>query len=209
MKMQIINIEQGTQEWFQERMGIITASSMQKVLTNGKGTNESLTRRSYMNQLLGEIMSGEPVEGFSNVYTERGHMLEPEARNLYEIQTGFNVIETGFIKSNFNGYSLGYSPDGLINDDGLLEIKTKTAALQIETLRRKEVPTEYIAQIQTGLLVTGRKWLDYVSFCPCLPLFVKRLYPDKSYQENILEKCNEFYKELKLILIQLNETENV
>lgn len=201
--MQQIDIEQGTQEWFHERMGIVTASAMHKVLTNGRGSNESLTRRGYMNQIIGEIMSGEPVEGFSNAYTNRGHLLEPEARELYEVQTGNEVIETGFITAEFFDYKIGYSPDGLIGDNGLIEIKTKTAALQIDTLRRKEVPAEYMAQIQTGLLVTGREWLDYVSFCPCLPLFIKRVFPDKEYTTNILDKCTDFYSELQTVLSEL------
>ena len=195
--MQQIDIPQGTQEWLQQRLGIITASNMHKVLTGGKGK----TRRSYMNQLIGEIMSGEPAESFSNAYIERGHALEPEARTLYEIESGNTVVETGFISTGFKEWRIGYSPDGLVGDDGLIEIKTKTAALQVEVLRNQVVPAEHIAQIQTGLFVTGRKWLDFISFCPMLPIFIKRVFTEEEYiRKKIMVESLVFYQEMYAVM---------
>ena len=190
--MQIINVKQGTKEWFQARAGIPTASSFKLVMAKGQGK----TRKTYMLKLAGEILTGEPQEQFTNVHTERGNELEPEVLELYQIQTDNDVEECGFIKTA----SAGYSPDGLIGDDGLIEIKTRLPHLQIELLLADKVPSEHIAQIQGGLWVSGRDWCDFVSYCPGLPMFIKRVYRDEDKISDISTAIDKFNAELNVIV---------
>jgi hypothetical protein len=126
MTCEIIECEQNSPEWLRARMGIPTASAFSDVLAKGEGK----TRRTYMLKLAGELITGEPMESFSNAHTERGHLLEEEARDLYTLQTGADIARVGFIR---NGRA-GCSPDSLIGEEGGLEIKTKLPHLLIETI---------------------------------------------------------------------------
>src|SRR3569833_1490525 len=126
MTPEIITCEQNSPEWLRARMGIPTASAFGDVLAKGEGK----TRRTYMLKLAGEIITGEPMESFSNAHTERGHALEEEARDLYIFQTGAELERVGIIR---NGRA-GCSPDSLIGEDGGLEIKTTLPHLLIETI---------------------------------------------------------------------------
>jgi len=190
--METLNVEQGTEEWFQARAGIPTASSFKLVLAKGQGK----TRKTYMLKLAGEILTGEIQEQFSNTHTERGNELEPEALELYELQTGNKVEKCGFIKA----FGAGYSPDGLVGDDGLVEIKTKLPHLQIELLLNGGVPSEHLAQIQGGLWVSGREWCDFVSYYPGLPLFIVRVSRDERKVAEIKGSVEAFNLELREIV---------
>lgn len=143
--MQIINCEQNSPEWLQARAGIATASQFATILASGKTAGSpSVGRRTYMLKLAGEIITGEPMESFSNEHTERGHAMEDQARDLYAFQTGYQLDRVGFIR---NGRA-GASPDSLIGDDGGAEIKTKLPHLLIDVLLKGEVPPEHKAQIK-------------------------------------------------------------
>ena len=190
--MEIINVKQGTDEWFRARAGIPTASSFKLVMAKGQGK----TRKTYMLKLAGEIVTGEPQEQFTNAHTERGNELEPEVLELYQMQTGNDVKECGFIKTA----SAGYSPDGLIDNDGLIEIKTRLPHLQIELLLADKVPSEHIAQIQGGLWVSGRDWCDFVSYSQGLPMFVKRVHRDEEKIKEISAAIDKFNAELNQIV---------
>lgn len=190
--MKIINCEQGTQEWFEARAGIPTASMFSAMMAGGQGK----TRRSYMLKLAGEKMTGEIAESFSNAHTERGHKMEPEARELYCLQTGYDVSDVGFIRA---AYDAGASPDSLVNDDGLLEIKSKLPHLQLEVLLSGKVPASHVKQIQGQILIAEREWCDFVSYWPGLPLFVKRVYRDD-------EMCSTIRSEIDRFNNDLNET---
>ena len=190
--MEIINVEQGTPEWFQARAGIPTASNFKLVMAKGQGK----TRKTYMLKLAGEILTGEVQEQFSNQHTERGNELEPEALELYELQTGNKVEKCGFIKA----FGAGYSPDGMVGDEGLIEIKTKLSHLQIELLLKDTVPSEHVAQIQGGLWVSGREWCDFVSYCPGLPLFIARVRRDEKKIAEIEGSVEAFNLELNEIV---------
>lgn len=192
--MQILNCEQGTEEWFQARAGIPTASMFATMMAGGKGA----TRTKYLYEKAGEIITGEPAEGFAgNKHTERGHEQEPVARELYELQTGLKVEECGFMRADYNA---GYSPDGIVGDDGLIEIKSKLPHLQIEILLKGEVPTTYAKQTQGGLLISERDWLDFVIFSPGLPLFVKRCYRDETLIKEIRSEIDRFNNDLNEIV---------
>ncbi|MFZ3194133.1 MAG: lambda exonuclease family protein [Moraxellaceae bacterium] len=187
------NLQQGTPEWYAARSGIVTCSELQCLLVKGKDASgfgaEALT---YMFKIIGERMTGAPVESFNNQHMERGHALEPVARELYEMATGNTAIECGFMTN----HGIGYSPDLLVCDDGLGEIKTKLPHIQAKVLYCNAVPDEHMAQIQGGLWVSEREWLDFISFCSGMPLFVKRVYRDETMIKTIGERVTAFYAEL-------------
>jgi len=145
------------------------------VVANGDAA-ESLRKK-----LIAERLTGFVEPSLMSRAMERGVLDEPYARAEYAKQTGVKVEEVGFIVSDDLGFKLGYSPDGLVGDDGLLEIKSRTQQRQLEVFLTDTVPAENYAQLQTGLLVTGRAWIDYCSYCGGMPLYVKRVYPDPEW----------------------------
>jgi len=201
--MEIFNCEQGSDEWKRCRSAIITASSMSKVLSSGK---EALVRKKYMYELIGEIITGEPAEMYSNKHMERGHEMEPVARQLYADYTGVEAVQVGFIRNKFEDIILGYSPDSLISHNGLMEAKSRLPHIQAELLDKGEIPSTVKAQLQTGLLVSERGWIDYVSYWPGMPLFVKRQYRDEKYIENIIAESKRFYDEMNEKINRIQRT---
>lgn len=201
MSLQIINCEQGTEEWRQARAGIPTASMFSAVMASGRGGGESKTRAKYMRQLAGEIITGQPMEGFSNVHTERGHVMEPEARELYAFANGVEPEQVGFIR---NGQK-GCSPDSLIGSDGLLEIKTKLPDLLIEVLERDEFPPEHKAQCQGALWVAEREWIDITVYWPAMPVFIKRAYRDEKYITDMADAVDRFNDELAALVERIRK----
>lgn len=193
--LEIIDCEQNSPEWNEARVCIITASSFKDVLAKGEGK----TRKAYMYKLAAERIRGVAGDSFSNVYTERGHEFEPAALELYIEHTGFETIKCGFLR---NG-NIGCSPDALVGEDGGLEIKTRNGNLQIELLLSDEVPSTHIAQIQGSMLVSGRKWWDFASYCPGLPLFIKRVYRDEGYILNLQMELARFEDELQKLIQQI------
>lgn len=173
------DIEQGTDEWLALRRGVITASTIGKLLTpTGKAAKNDSSRTQLL-QLLAERITGESEASFYNDDMARGHLLEPLARDLYAGSYA-PVQECGFVTADFDGTTIGYSPDGLVGDDGLIEIKAPRPKGHLRSLLSGEVPAEYMAQLMTGLAVTGRRWIDYISYAPGLPLFVQRCEPDQT-----------------------------
>jgi putative phage-type endonuclease len=170
------DIEQGTDEWHALRRGVITASAISKLLTATFKPAANDTSRALLYQLLAERILGESDQSFYNDDMARGHLLEPHARDLYATHRA-PVVECGFITLTTSAGTLGYSPDGLVNDDGLIEIKCPRPKTHLRSLLTGEVPAEYVPQTQTGLAVTGRRWCDYISYAPGLPLFVQRCHP--------------------------------
>jgi len=200
MPVEIIDCEQNSEEWLRARMGIPTASEFATVMAKGKGSSPSKTRRTYMLKLLGERMTGEPAENFSNRHTDRGHEMEPEARDAYAFMTDNDPTQVGFMR---NGEK-GASPDSLVGDSGLLEIKTKLPHLQLGVLDCGEVPAEHIPQTQGQIWVAEREWCDFASYWPGLPLFVKRVYRDEVYIKKLdaaivqfLDEMNELHERIR------------
>lgn len=191
--MQIIkDLEQGSAEWLSIRMGIVTMSNMSALLVNGKGeAGFGAEAFSYMNTLIGERITQEIADPFTgNRHTERGHELEPKARALYEMQTDLSCEQVAIILN----HGCGYSPDSLVGDDGLNEIKTKLPKYQVELILSGEVPKEHLAQCQGGLWVSGREWIDFISYWPGMPLFVKRLHRDEVMIRKMAERVKTFYE---------------
>jgi putative phage-type endonuclease len=172
-------IEQGTDKWHALRRGVITASTIGVFATaTGKPANND-TSRTAIYKLLAERITGESEPSFYNDDMARGHLLEPGARDLYADHTGREVRECGFVTRHISGIQLGYSPDGLVGDDGLIEIKAPRQKKHLAAMLANEMPPEYVPQVQTGLAVTGRAWADFISYAPGLPLFIKRVQRDE------------------------------
>jgi putative phage-type endonuclease len=171
-------IDQGTDEWFAVRRGKITASAISRLLTASGKPASNDTSRGMVFQLLAERLTGESEPSYCNDDMMRGTMLEPYARDLYAKHYA-PVQECGFITATLSGVELGYSPDGLVGDDGLIEIKSPRQKTHLQSLLTNEVPAQYISQVQTGLAVSGRSWCDFISYAPGLPLFVKRCVRDE------------------------------
>lgn len=124
---------------------------------------------------------------------ERGTLDEPYARDVYS-QHHARVTELGFMVRDFEGFQIGYSPDGLVGEDGLIEIKSRVQKIHLKTVLADEVPGENMAQLQTGLLVSGREWIDYTSYCGGMKLWTKRVYPDPAWQAGILHAAAQLEK---------------
>jgi hypothetical protein len=194
---EIIDCEQNSPEWLRARMGIPTASAFSDVLAKGEGK----TRRTYMLKLAGEIITGEPMESFTNGHTERGHAMEDEARDLYIFQTGASLQRVGFVRNEI----AGCSPDSLIGGDGGLEIKTKLPHLLIDVILKDKCPPEHVAQIQGTLWVTGRSYWDIVIYWPGIPLFVKRVTRDETYIQTLAAEVERFTVELDAVVSQIRQ----
>lgn len=184
---------QGSEEWLAARRGIVTASVIGQLITAKTirpASNDY--SRALTNTLVAERITGwtEPV--YVNHDMLRGTLDEPVARAKYADHYGVNVTEVGFMVLERDGWRIGYSPDGLVNDDGLIEIKSRRPKTQLTTILTDQVPLSNMAQIQAGLLVTGRAWCDYVSFAGGMPLYVKRVDPDERWFDAITEAVEVF-----------------
>lgn len=196
-------MKQRTDDWYQARIGKVTASRISKL--NAKPAKGKALNALEL-ELLTERITGQAVDNFTSPAMQWGIDTEPLARQAYELQYFCTVIETGLIDHPTIAMC-GASPDGLVGDDGLIEIKCPNTATHISTLVSDEVPSEYIPQIQWQMACTGRKWCDFVSFDPRLtdkPLFIKRVYrDDKQIAEleqlviNWNNKCEKLMSEIR------------
>ena len=193
------NIEQGSDKWHGLRRGMITASAISHLLTGtGKPANNE-TSRAQLLQLLAERITGESEPSFYGDDMARGHLLEPLARDIYA-QHRAPVQECGFVTAIFDGTVIGYSPDGLVGDDGLIEIKGPRQKNHLRSLLSDKVPAEYVPQVQAGLAVTGRAWCDYVSYAPGLPLFIHRVKRDELAIANLIVAAQAAEVELQRLM---------
>lgn len=204
MTLEIIDCEQGTPEWFAARAGLPTASEFATVMARGKDGGRSVTRDSYMRQLAGEILTGEPAPaGYTNGFMERGKLLENEARALYSL-TYESTARVGFLRDGRKGAS----PDSLVGSAGGLEIKTAIAAVQIERLQRGSIPPEHRAQVFGNMWVSGREWWDFMSYCPKLPPLVIRVNRDDAYIDHLAKAVDAFNDELDALVASIRTYEN-
>lgn len=193
------DIEQGTPEWLSLRCGILTASEIKLIITPTLKVASNDKERAHLFELLAQRITDYTEPRFVSDDMLRGHEDEIEARIKYAEHYA-PVKECGFITRNMGGIVIGYSPDGLVGDDGLIECKSRRQKYQVETIMADEVPAEYMLQIQAGLLVSGRQWLDFISYSAGLPMFVKRVLPDERYRAAIIAAATEFENRLQLAL---------
>ncbi len=201
----ITELEQGSAEWHRLRLGKVTASRMSDVLSKGRGKAPSKTAETYMMELIAERLTGEAKPFFENDAMRWGTETEPQARSMYEVNNDFvSVDEVAFIEHN---EFVGVSPDGLIGEDGMLEIKCPTTITQIKRALADDYSADYKAQIQMQLWVAQREWCDFVSFDPridCGAYFLQqRVYRDEEFIDNMkvvttsfVERMNEIYNQL-------------
>ena len=194
------DIEQGTDEWFAIRCGKVTASRVADVIATTK-SGYSASRANYEAQLICEILTGKPAESFTNAAMQWGTETEPLARAQYELKTGNMVNQIGFVVHPIIEQA-GASPDGLIGEDGCIEIKCPNTSTHLDTLLSQKVPSKYITQMTWQMVCTGRKWCDFVSYDPRLPenlqLFIERIELDEDYAKKL-------QNEVVMFLVEVNE----
>lgn len=193
MSLHVYNdIEQGTEEWHAVRRGIVTASVVgQLITTSTLKPAHNDTSRALTATLVAERITGRTEDTRMNDDMWRGVFNEPLARDKYAEHYA-PVEEVGFMVRTGDDWTLGFSPDGLVGDDGLIEIKSPRGKTHLKTILSDEVPPYYMPQLQGGLLVSGRKWIDFISYSGGMPMFVKRVHPDKRWREAIIQAVREF-----------------
>lgn len=181
--MRVSNHEQGSQEWLQSRLGKPTASNFGKLITpTGK---PSASADGYINELIAQKITGEIPEFYTNDAMARGTELEPHAKAAYEFIYDVEVVEVGLCLHDT--LECGASPDGLVNDDGGIEIKCPLPHNHVAYLRAGEVPGKYMPQIQGCLWITGREWWDFMSYHPSMENLIVRVYRDEAYIQKLAD----------------------
>lgn len=191
-------MEQRSQEWFAARIGKVTASRVADLMAKTK-SGPAASRANYMADLIVERLTGQKAEGFTSAAMQWGTDTEPQARAAYEFLTDADVVEEGFCLHHVIP-DFGASPDGLIGDDGLLEIKCPNTAAHLDVLLTGTVPAKYVTQMQAQMSCTGREWCDFVSFDPRMPgemqIFVKRVERDNAFIDEMEREVAAFLAEV-------------
>jgi hypothetical protein len=185
------DLEQGTDEWLELRRGLLTASTIGQLLTPTLRVANNDTSRGLIATLAAERITGRTEDVWVTDAMQRGNDEEPLARALYAEHFA-PVTEVGFIIRDEPAYRLGYSPDGLVGDDGLIEIKSRAPKKHLVTIQADTVPAENMAQMQAGMLVTGRSWCDYISYCGGMRPWVKRVEADPDWHDALTKAAAAF-----------------
>ena len=193
-------IAQGTKEWHQLRLGKVTASRVADILAKTK-TGPSASRQNYLIELALQRTTGIIQESYSNSAMEWGTQTEPQARVAYEVKTNNFVDQVAFIEHPSIDW-FGCSPDGLVSDRGLVEIKCPNSTTHWEYFKYNRPPTKYVIQMQAQLAVTGRDWCDFVSFDPRMPdrsqLLVVRVDRDEAFIAEMEAEIKQFLSEVEV-----------
>lgn len=199
--MKIIECQQLSPEWISARCGVPTASNFDKIVTS-KG-EVSKQRTKYLYQLAGEYITGNPEETYQSMAMLRGIELEGEARNLYQVINDSPIQKVGFCVTE-GDYVYGASPDSLVGEDGSLEIKCPGLATHVGYLLDGKLPTDYFQQVQGQLLVTGRDWVDFVSYYPAIKPLIVRVNRDEKFIKSLTIELEIFCKELKELINKIS-----
>lgn len=198
--------DQRTPEWFEERLGKVTASCIYKVMAKLKDGRPGADRTNYHAQLVTERLTGTVAESYSNAAMQWGTETEPQARAMYRFDKGADVVETGF-HSHPTIEMSGASPDGLVGADGLVEIKCPNSATHIATLTGAPIDRKYILQMQWQMACTERLWCDFDSFDPRLPLemqsHIQRVQRDDALIAEIEAEVTAFLAEVDATVADL------
>ena len=199
------SVVQGSDEWLAMRCGKLTASEMKLIVTPTlKPANNDKTR-AHAYELAFQRLTGFVEPQYVSDAMLRGQVDEAYARQAYHEHFA-EVAETGFITNDRWGFTLGYSPDGLVGDHGLIEIKSRAGKYQVQTFEQNTVPDDFIIQLQTALLVSERKWIDFISYCGGLPVFVKHVEPDPVIQDAIIKAATAFEERVAEIVREYHGT---
>lgn len=204
-------MEQRSPEWFAARCGKVTASRLYDVIARTK-SGYAASRQNYMAELICQRLTGKPEEGFTNAAMMRGTELEPVAREMYALNEFDAVIsEVGLIDHpTIAGFAA--SPDGIVNDDGLIEIKCPNTWTHLQTLKTGVPKYQYLLQMHAQMMCTGRKWCDFVSFDDRLPpelaYFKTRINFDEVLAEEIEQEVVKFLTELETEIQNITHQES-
>ena len=195
-----VAVQQGTAEWHQLRLGKVTASRVADILAKTK-TGPSASRQNYLIELALQRTTGIIQESYSNAAMEWGTQTEPQARVAYEVNTNNFVDQVAFI-DHFSIEWFGCSPDGLVSNRGLVEIKCPNSTTHWEYFKFNRPPQKYIIQMQAQMAVTGRDWCDFISFDPRMPersqLLIVRVDRDESFIVEMEEQIKQFLSEVEV-----------
>jgi hypothetical protein len=188
-------IIQGGDEWLELRRGLLTASEMRLIITPTLKVADNDKERSHVYEIAAQRITEYVEPHYISDDMLRGHDDEIDARTLYDANIA-PVQTVGFITNDEFGFVIGYSPDGLVGDDGLIEIKSRRQKFQLQTIIEcvpaNTIPAEYLIQIQTGLLVTRRKWCDFITFCGGMEMATIRVFPNEEIQAAIIKAATVF-----------------
>jgi len=194
---------QGSDEWAAERMGVLTASEMHLIVSPSYKPSNNEKGRSHVYEIAAQRCNKYVEPSYYNDTMLRGHIDEVYAKEYYGAKYAA-VTECGFITNTRYGVKIGYSPDGLVGENGLLECKSRRQGLQfqalVECVAMDTIPSEHMIQCQTGLLVTEREWLDYISYCGGMEMSVVRVYPDTTIQAAIIEAAISFEARVQAVI---------
>lgn len=187
-----VDVEQRTEAWLQARIGVVTASNCDRIMTP-KTMKPSASATKYAYEILAEEILGQPLDGASSGFMERGAEMEAEARAWYEFTYDVDLEGVGFCLRDDR--RVGCSPDSLVGEAGMIEIKCPSAAVHLGYLLG-DAGAEYMCQMMCSLLVTGRQWIDFVSYCPGLPPVCVRFTRDEAFIAKLDEYINAFLVQL-------------
>lgn len=203
------DLEQGSDEWLAARCGLLTASEMRLILTPTLKVASNDKERAHLYELLAQRITGYVEPQYISDDMLRGHADEVEARIIYA-KVYAPVQDMGFITNDKWGFTLGYSPDGLVGDDGMIECKSRRQKYQVQTIVENvpedTIQQEFMLQVQTGLLVSERQWCDLISYSGGLPMATVRVYPIPEVQEAILNAAADFERRLAKKLADYHAT---
>jgi hypothetical protein len=190
--MEILKVEQLSEEWMTARIGSIGGSSIASVVAGGQGK----MRKNLLYRLAGEILSGTKYEGYSNDHMNRGIDEEQPARDMYEFVTGNEITQVGLIKASNHKH---YSPDGLVGPDGMIECKSAIPSIHIERIVTDKIEGNYIKQMAWGLYICERQWCDFTSYSPLVidrPIWIKRFERDEELIKTLSYEAAKFIHEM-------------
>jgi hypothetical protein len=193
--MQILTLEQGSEEWHRARLGIATASRFKDIITPAKG-DKSASYKGYMYELIAEKLTKGKEDFFKSEWMERGNEIEPLARASYEFIHEVEVKQVG-IMLNDEG-TIGASPDGFIGDDGGLEIKCPKPSTVVKYMLDGGLPLEYKPQVMGSLWISGREWWDFLAFHPSMDFYQIRVYRDEEYIKKMNQHITDFVDEMQI-----------
>jgi predicted phage-related endonuclease len=196
---------QGSDAWLAARCGRLTASEMRLILTPTLKVANNDKTRAHVFELAFQRLTNFVEPQYVSDAMLRGQEDEIYARHEYS-QHFAPVETTGFVTNDKWGFTLGYSPDGLVGDDGLIECKSRCGKYHVQTVAENAVPDEYMMQLQTALLVSERKWIDFISYCGGLPMFVKRVEPDPAFHDAIVAAATAFEEKLAATMQEYRST---
>lgn len=185
------DLVQGSDEWKNARRGLLTASELHLIITPTLKVANNDKTRGHVWELLSQRVNGWTDDGFTSYAMSMGWEDEALSRYLYSEKVA-QVEEVGFITNDEWGFTLGYSPDGLVGDVGLIECKSRMPKFQVEVITTGEIPSEHVIQVQAGMMISGRKWCDYISYSAGMPPAIIRALPDPQIQDSIIGAARAF-----------------